>query len=659
MSSGSDYAHLWRLFDDYLPPSTEPQEVSISKDGEKRLLLALSQLSREIQLLTANATSNLRQEDNHCLSDIISRLISLLTVQSQFVPHLAGNILVAISEFVASSGSGWDFFIRLLCVYAEMVVTNMSNVHFEPSPLHSELLGFLVVFKDRLKNVNWLTVAGIIQVLRNILKYFKQERGDELVNVYLDSVHSCLLNVPWSSMDVVFDDHYGNKKYNIEYGSEKEPRVLFLGNFIQFLCSFAEQVCSVETLGGSLDKHVILPKIINLIPKLLYWCLGNGGNCVNKRISQYLKHKLLGLMIRLSCQICLDSLVLLSWLTLLHDYFQEHLYEPVMQIGDKDDCLGDSPFLSSVSHGEEYSNSMSCCHLQRQAIFLFLRCSISLINLKGDTEMHCSCSTASSCLVSEAMPDLCCCTRKKGLLQIYTWLCGHLPIDMFIDHEMYTVKCIKFASFLLQLYVNEDDMLFGLLLQLLSFPSYEEKQIHKEQWEFKVVKEDAHFHVSNVFNPINLFHLFLAELHYDHQVLLDYLISKDNGISCAEYLLRCLRMVSDSWQLFVEFSVGRQVKNHSFSKRRKLLSHGSSFQTKLPSRSVKNSCLSVEQKLEGNSSYHCELNTTGEQAYWKARDCLLSLKTSMENLHQKNLFPYNPEVLLKRLRRFQELCFKQ
>ena len=28
------------------------------------------------------------------------------------------------------------------------------------------------------------------------------------------------------------------------------------------------------------------------------------------------------------------------------------------------------------------------------------------------------------------------------------------------------------------------------------------------------------------------------QLHYDHQVLLDYLISKDTGTSCAEYLLR-------------------------------------------------------------------------------------------------------------------------
>lgn len=76
---------------------------------------------------------------------------------------------------------------------------------------------------------------------------------------------------------------------------------------------------------------------------------------------------------------------------------------------------------------------------------------------------------------------------------------------------------------------------------------------------------------ADVFNPIHLFHLFLAEvplqrrkispksffylrkssfiscckvsvsllqISYDHQVLLDYLISKDTGSICAEYLLR-------------------------------------------------------------------------------------------------------------------------
>lgn len=91
----------------------------------------------------------------------------------------------------------------------------------------------------------------------------------------------------------------------------------------------------------------------------------------------------------------------------------------------------------------------------------------------------------------------------------------------------------------------------------------------RRKWTSQDMKEDILFHVSNVFNPVHLFHLFLAEvntvllllimemgkssvgicdimisscfqLHYDHQVLLDYLISKDTGTDCAEYLLRCL-----------------------------------------------------------------------------------------------------------------------
>lgn len=44
--------------------------------------------------------------------------------------------------------------------------------------------------------------------------------------------------------------------------------------------------------------------------------------------------------------------------------------------------------------------------------------------------------------------------------------------------------------------------------------------------------------IAAIFN-IN-FSVFYCQLHYDHQVLLDYLISKDIGASCAEYLLRLI-----------------------------------------------------------------------------------------------------------------------
>lgn len=37
------------------------------------------------------------------------------------------------------------------------------------------------------------------------------------------------------------------------------------------------------------------------------------------------------------------------------------------------------------------------------------------------------------------------------------------------------------------------------------------------------------------------------------------------------------------------------------------------------------------------------------QAFEDAKGCLLSLQNSVVKLHQKKLFPYNPEALLRRL----------
>ncbi|CBI33272.3 unnamed protein product, partial [Vitis vinifera] len=114
--------------------------------------------------------------------------------------------------------------------------------------------------------------------------------------------------------------------------------------------------------------------------------------------------------------------------------------------------------------------------------------------------------------------------------------------------------------------------------------------------------------------------LFILQLHYDHQVLLDYLISKDTGISCAEYILRCLRKICESWDLFVEFSVTGKFMSQSFRKKRKVFQNGPDSQER----------------------------GSREQPFKEAKECLLSLKNSVENLHQKSLFPYNPQVLLRR-----------
>ncbi|XP_021300896.1 uncharacterized protein LOC110429272 [Herrania umbratica] len=650
--SDLEFSRLCRLINDSLHPFTESENIYLSKEEEKNLLLILSQVSNEIHRLihTTDTASPLNpQLENHqFLSKAISHLITILTFESRFIQHLAGNVLVTLSEFIAFSGKSWEFLIRSLCICFEFSISIISSCSFEPSiggveGSDSDLLCLVGLLKPKLKNAGLLTVAGIIRILRNILKFLKEDCDDELVQVFLNLICFCILNVPWDSMDEIFG---GNG------GEEDELRIVFLGNFIQFLCSLVEQFSFVEGLDDSLDKHVILLKFINLMPKLLYWCLGKKGECVNTCISRYFRHKLLVLMIRLCFQIPLDCMVLVSWLQLLHEYFQELLCQPLTEVEDQYDCLEDSPFMLSITDGEVHS--MHSCHLQRQAIFLFLRCCFSLINPRKDTGMHCPSAILKSGLSFDTIPDMSCFGRKKGLLELYTWLSEHLPVDILVDRETYMEKCINFSFSFLKLYMHEDDVLFKLLLQLLSVQACEEQQFPEERWESQDMREDVLFHVSNIFNPIHLFHLFLAELHYDHQVLLDYLISKDTGISCAEYLLRCLRMVCDSWQIFTKFSVYGEVKNQSYCKRRKVLSESSNSQIEPSSGPAKFVPLYLENKFKSDLEYR-----TGEQPYQQAKDCLLSLKNSMENLHLKNLFPYNPEVLLKRLTRFQELCFKQ
>ncbi|OMO56777.1 hypothetical protein CCACVL1_26292 [Corchorus capsularis] len=645
--SDSGLSRLCCLINDSLHPFTESEKVSLSKEEEKTLLLILSQVSNEIHRLieTTSTSSPLNPflEDNQILSKAISHLMGLLTLESRFVQHLAGNVVVNLSEYIASSGKSWELLVHSLCICFEFSISNISSCSFEPSipkfgGSDSDLSSPVVLFKPRLQNASLFTVAGITRILRNILKFLKEECDDDLVQVFFNSIHFCILNLPWDSMDDIFG---GNG------GEEDEMRILFLGNFLQFLCSLVEQFSFVEGLDDCLDKHVILSKIVNLVPKLLLWCLGKKGECVNTCISRYFRHKLLVLMIRLSFQ-TLDYSVLISWLQLLHDYFQELLCQPLTEVQGEDDCLEDSPFVITIS--DEDMLSMHSCHLQRQAIFLFLRCTFSLINLRKDNGMDCA--TLKSGLGFDTISDLSCYGRKKGLLELYTWLSKHLPLDMLVDHETYMKKCINFSISFLKLYVNEDDVLFKLLLQLLSVQALEEQQFPEERLASQDVTKDVLIHVSNIFNPIHLFHLFLAELHYDHQVLLDYLISKDTGMSFAEYLLRCLRIVCDSWHIFTEFSVYEEVENQSSEKRRKLLSGSSKIRPSLGSEEIVP--LLLEKKLTGDVEYR-----TGKQAYKLAKECLLSLKSSVENLHLKNLFPYNPGVLLKRLTRFEEVCIKR
>ncbi|ONH96623.1 hypothetical protein PRUPE_7G141900 [Prunus persica] len=641
MCSDSKLSRLCRLVDDCLRPYTESGVVLVTK--EREILVTLSQLLRQVKLLTQALDSD--SENGPVIG---------LDCESD---------CMCLTKIVTHLGSNWGAFIHLLCVCVDLAITvaiqcTSSHLTTEADDHHSGSSSLVLVLKRKLENADWSVAAGVVRVLHDIRKYLKTEDDDVLVELFFDNVNSVLSTVPWNLLQGI---HVGpNLVAQKSSGADVLfQRSLFLGNLVQFLCSLAEQSGSMEAASGSVDRHhPIISTIINLVPKLLCSCLDEQADCVNfnKCISQYFRHKLLVLMIRLIFQTCQEFSIPVTWLQLIHKYFEDVLRNPITLKNDQDDCLEGSPFLSSVSDAEV--NSLSSRHLQRQAVFLFLRCSFSLISTKGGTNKKCACTTWNLRLTCDSNAELLCCGRKKGLLELYNWLQGHLPANMTVDHEMYFVECVDFAKSFIQLYIKEDDVLFKVLLHLLCVPCCAE-QDEKE----KVALEDSNgnllFRVSDLFNPVLLFHLFLLELSYDHQVLLDYLISKDTGISCAEYLLRCLRKVCDSWSLFVEFLVGGQATNQSFCKKRKVSLGGSSSWGEDSVAPTKNHLTFLDDEPDEENENGCKHTQNGGQYFKEAKECLLSLKISIEGLHQKNLFPYNPNVLLNRLTRFQELCFEE
>ncbi|KAL8200600.1 hypothetical protein R6Q57_011939 [Mikania cordata] len=510
---------------------------------------------------------------SHCILKITNDLVFLLTVESRYAQHLASNVLVSVSEFVVASGNNWEEFMQALCFYFKLIICKVISPSSDP-PIRSKHIGcdstdFTLNLQHVLNNATWHSVGAIVLVLRTILKQLKHEDDAKILQIYFQVLGSCLQTIPWDSC---------NRMLISDSNTLPISWFEFCGDLVQLFCSLAD--CA--------DENPAVREILNVFPQILTWCFETQGENHNSNISQYIQHKILVLMIRLSSLINLDCDTVVSWLHLIETYFQDLLSESISEPeADQDDCLKDSPF-----------NTTSHRYLQRRVIFLYLNCAFSLIGLKENCKKQCSCGNMNSC-------------SKKGFTGLYEWLKTHLPANILDKNELYDDCCKSFTKSFIQLYMHEDDMLFKILLQLTSTP-------------FECTQQNTEYQIlSDIFNPVCLFHLFLSELHYDHQVLLDYLISKDTGTSCAEYLLRCLRIICDKWDSFLKFSFRTEVERQSFPKRRKSENEG-----------------------------------TCKQAFYKACDCLLLLKKSVESLHQKDLFPYNPQVLLRRFTRFQELCLK-
>ncbi|XP_029116280.1 uncharacterized protein [Elaeis guineensis] len=626
--------------------------------------------------------------DNDCLANAISTMVIFLGVDSTFVQHLTGNVLVAVSNFLTKFGSKWVKFIHLLWITLEVAMSSVSGCTFLSSPIGSvictnesliyqncsmknemsrtedsvlDVTSFTALIQSKIVNGNWHLVAkNLFGILRTILKFLKHETCD-LEGVFKHVAVSSLLKMPWdlfgeilvssslasrqmsSGMDEVHDRKNGLS------GS----RYILSGVILQMFCSLVEREDSADGSDDSSGELALYSKFSNLVLKLLP-CFSEHQECNDKCLSQYLRHKLLMLMTRLIFYARWQRSDLALWLKLLRNYFEDLIYEPIsgFDIG-LENFLEGSPFLSSTACVDKMHNS-STRHLRRRAILLFFKCCFSLDRISNEHGDKCSCAKETSFFSYKL--QLCsenCC--NMGFSELSKWLDRCACIEKFVDYENYSKSCSSFALSFLQLYMEEDDMLFDMLLQLMDAPFINlQIQSNEKETSFEEMKRDILFHISSIFNPIHLFHLVLLLLHYDHLVLVDYLISKDTGIHFVQYLLRCLRKICTSWHIFVEFSICKSEISRPCHKRRKISTYKESCNSKSgPSSS---SFMMIRGSHARRHKVGCKAKCNNLQTFENAANCLLSLKKIVEDLHQKNLFPYNPKPLLRSFARFEELC---
>lgn len=190
--------------------------------------------------------------------------------------------------------------IHLLFLCAELSLTNILS-HCATKELNDSSFGssesYVIAVNSRMPQANWSYVAGLIQALLSVWKYLKQETDDQLMQVYLNSLNLFLTRVPFSLLDEKYVGGNGLEKKSgpqcIFLGNRLRPQLVFFGYFSQLLCSVAGLMASLEVQRSSFNSHPVIFSTINLVPKLLSWCLSGHGEEENTCITTYFRHKLL------------------------------------------------------------------------------------------------------------------------------------------------------------------------------------------------------------------------------------------------------------------------------------------------------------------------------------------------------------------------------
>ena len=228
-----------------------------------------------------------------------------------------------------------------------------------------------------------------MELLCNILK-LGQFISDECADVYLDIADTYIVDVAWILLHKL---SLGETIYTLNSSSEIDPlslrnkaphyveRELVLGSLLQILCSLVHVIVSKngEVEGGNiLNQWPMVAKVNELIPAFSIQVLAPHSHSCHDCISDFLRHKLLMLMIRISDCFLQKPCTFILWLDLLWKHAADLLGYSLPDREIHEISLVGSLFWTSLHHCNK--DSVTCKHhLQSHAIYFLFKCSLILI----------------------------------------------------------------------------------------------------------------------------------------------------------------------------------------------------------------------------------------------------------------------------------------
>ncbi|CAM6019117.1 unnamed protein product [Sphagnum balticum] len=456
---------------------------------------------------------------------------------------------------------------------------------------------------------NWGSVLCSLEVLHQISKKISNKASSDSNSLGTMKIFLRFLGENISAVvEQLLSDDAGSRIHNDKFQGE-----LALGALLQLLCTALQKL---ELNVGEHDSKyleigtLLVKNVGELIPVLAQVALVSHKPFGDASfIPSFLRHKFLRLMLVLSGRFKDNQALALVCLRALcyhgADLITFTLCE-TSEISSLENNLLGSCFASSQAKTQVLTTNQGADagtlrHLQRRALLLLFR-------IKAYCNVHSSSvalqSGADYSRDNSGTSTVDCASEANSA--ILNWL-------RIQSHDFTNEKHIatELSTLLVQFYIDEDDLMIEMLLQCLKW--------NPSQLESTELEPGIHDLVSE-FMPLHLFNALLAAIMYDHMVLVDFLISETTGPLCLQYVLGCLRLMMS---ISAEFGHANGVGSTS-----------------------------ILAPLEGQVK---------RQKFWfqKTVECLLELKVTIERLHHRHLFPYNPSVLLKRLCVLEELLQKE